>query len=104
MQPVVKPALETAGRPKEFEEPASGDILDRGGGGGRGEGESVLIPCRGQPIGRKGRGEGATDDEAEVARAGGGDEARVDGGGELGDDVSWVFTFVGEGSASAGNE
>jgi len=57
---------------------------------------AVPVPGRRQPVGGDGRGQRAAGDEAEVARSGGGDEAGIGVGGELGDDDPRILTRIGQ--------
>ena len=62
---------------EELGQPAADDLLGHRGGG-RGDVEDrVLIPGRGHPVGRQGRGQRAPEDEAEEARRLAGHQAGV---------------------------
>ena len=56
----------------------------------------VLVPRRGQPVRRERGGQRAAGDEAEVARAGAGDEARLGAGRERVDDRGRLLAVVGQ--------
>ncbi len=73
------------GKAEQLADPAGGDGLDDGERRCRDRAAAVLIPGRREPVGGDGGGHGAADHEAEVARAGGGDQPRLGAGGELGD-------------------
>ena len=74
--PVVSPTPESGRQPEKLQQPPARHLLDHRGGR-RGDGvEGVLVPGRGEPVGRQRRGQRAAGHEPEVARAGRGDEAR----------------------------
>ena len=67
-QPVTKPAETPAGQPQQLAQPAERDLLDDAPRSATAPIEAgVLIPGRGQPVGRDRGRQRAADDEAEVA-------------------------------------
>jgi hypothetical protein len=66
------------GQPKQRPEPVDRDGLDRRGRRRRDRAERVLVPRAGEPVGRQRGRQRAAGDEAEVARAGRGDEPAVE--------------------------
>ena len=90
------------GQAEQVDEPAGGDVLgDRGGRGERDE-PGVLVPGRGEPVGRERGRVRAADDEAEVARAGGGDDPALGTFGERLDDRGGILGVLGERTAERG--
>ena len=85
------------GQPEQFLQPRAGDFFDDGCGRAGDVQAGVLIPRGREPVGRQRGGYAAADDEAEVASAGLGDDARVGGGGEMGDDGVRSSRFAREG-------
>jgi hypothetical protein len=65
--------------PEQVEDPGADDLLDHGRGGRQDVQPRVLIPGARQPVGTDRRRQRATHDEAEVARPGRADDARIRG-------------------------
>ena len=79
---------------EELEEPRRGDLLADRVRRRRGEEAGVLVPRRGEPVGRERDRQRAADDEAEVARPGAADDARIGAGRERVDDGGSVLAVV----------
>ena len=67
----------SGGQAEELAQPAAGGLLGDGVRRRQDEETGVLVPGRGQPVDGDRHRQRAADHEAEVARAGGGDDARV---------------------------
>jgi hypothetical protein len=72
---------------EEVEQPAAGDLLDRGGGRAHRVEAGVLVPGGGEPVGGERGGRDAADHETEVPAAAGGDQSGRGRGRERGDHV-----------------
>ena len=70
-------------QPEQLDQPRAGDLLDDGGGRASDVEAGVLIPCRGQPVGRDRHRHRAADHETEVAAARLRDEPGIGGRGQL---------------------
>ena len=79
------------GHAEELDHPAGRDRLGDDERRRHRHAARVLVPGGGQPVGGHGDRQRAADDEAEVARTGGGDEPRVGVGSEIGDDGERVL-------------
>ena len=80
---------------QQLDRPAPGDLLHHRGGRRGGIEAAVLVPRRRQPVGGQAGRQAAADDEAEVARPGGRDEARVGRAGQVGHDRRRIGRGVG---------
>jgi hypothetical protein len=87
---------------EEVEDPLGGDLLDGRGRRGERVERGILVPCGDQPVGCQSGRQGSADDEAEVPRPGGRDDARVGAGGERVDHGFGGSTLVGQRPAEHG--
>ncbi len=85
------------GQAGELAQPGAGDLLDDRDQGGQHVDAAVLIPCGDEPVGGECGGKSASDDEAEVAWAGGRDGALHARGGEDVGESFGVRSFEWEG-------
>ncbi len=79
-RPGHEPDARLGRQPEQLDEPAAGDLLGDRRGRRDDVQAGVLVPGAGQPVGAERGRRAAADDEAEVARTGTRDEARVGGG------------------------
>ena len=97
--PVTKPTLAPAGRPSSSSsQPPTMSSITATAGDMHVE-RAVLIPRARQPVGRHGHRHGAAGHEAEIARAGGRDEAGSSIAHEIGDDEMRIGRRVGQWTA-----
>ena len=81
---------------EQLQRPGRGDLLDGGRGRRQGVEGGVLIPRRDQPVRGERGGQCAADDEPEVPRARGGDQARFGTSGQRVDHRDRVLTPLGK--------
>ena len=93
---------DAGGKSEQVSEPVARDLLDDGGRGRRQIVVGRLVPGRHEQLGGRGGGEGATDDEPEVAGTGRGDDGRLDTGDQLIDDDGGRRGVLGHGAADGG--
>ena len=94
-----EPDARLGGQSEELHEPSPGDLLGDGGCGRQSVEPAVLVPGARQPVGADRRGQAPPDDEAEIARAGTGDESWFGGRGQVLDDRQRVARIVGQRTA-----
>ncbi len=89
------------GQAQELLEPGAAHLLDHRLGRAAGMGGRVLVPGRGQPIGREGHGERAADDPAEETPARGGEDAALHAAHEIVDDRERIARPLGQRAAQS---